>query len=45
MYQIKAHEIPHQMQKKLFRFDIKVCVGKTLNLGICSIFWGNFEGI
>ena len=33
------------MQKKSFRFDKKVCVGKNLNLGICSKFWGNFEGI
>ena len=28
-----------------FVFDKKVCVGKTLNLGICSKFQGNFEGI
>ena len=27
------------------RFGKKVCVGSTLNLGICSIFWGNFEEI
>ena len=33
------------MQKKSFRFVKKVCVGSTLNLDICSIFWGNFEGI
>ena len=33
------------MQKKSFRFGKKVCVGSTLNLSICSIFWGNFEGI
>ena len=33
------------MQKKSFRFDKKVCVGKNLNLGICSKFGGNFEGI
>ena len=33
------------MQKKSFRFDKKVCVGKNLNLGICSKFEGNFEGI
>ena len=45
IYHIKPHEIPRQMQKKSFRFDKKVCVGKTLNLGICSKFQGNFEGI
>ena len=33
------------MQKKSFRFGKKVCIGSTLNLGICSKFWGNFEGI
>ena len=33
------------MQKKSFRFDKKVCVGNTLNLGICSKSGGNFEGI
>ena len=33
------------MQKKSFRFVKKVCVGKNLNLGICSEFGGNFEGI
>ena len=33
------------MQEKSFRFGKKVFVGSTLNLGICSIFWGNFEGI
>ena len=33
------------MKKKSFRFDKKVCVGNTLNLGICSKFLGNFEGI
>ena len=34
------------MQKKSFRFDKKVCVGKNMNLGICSKFGGgNFEGI
>ena len=33
------------MQKRSFRFDKWVCVGKNLNLGICSKFWGNFEGI
>ena len=33
------------MQKKSIRFVKKVCVGSTLNLGICSIFWGSFEGI
>ena len=33
------------MQKKSFRFGKKVCIGSTLNVGICSIFWGNFEGI
>ena len=33
------------MQKKSFRFDKQVCVGKPLNLGICSKSLGNFEGI
>ena len=33
------------MQKISFRFDKEVCVGKNLNLGICSKFGGNFEGI
>ena len=33
------------MQKKSFRFDIKICVGKTLNVDICSKFWGNFKEI
>ena len=33
------------MQKKSFRFGKKVCIGSTLNLGICSKCWGNFEGI
>ena len=33
------------MQKKSFRFDKKVCIGRNLNLGICSKFGGNFEGI
>ena len=33
------------MQEISFRFGKKVCVGSTLNLGICSLFWGNFEGI
>ena len=32
------------MQKKSFRFNKNVCVGKNLNLGICSKFGGNFEG-
>ena len=45
IYQIKAHEIPCLMQKKSFRFDKKICVGKTLNVDICSKIWGNFEGI
>ena len=45
IYQIKANEIPSQMQKKSFRFDKKVCVGENFNLGICSKFGGNFEGI
>ena len=45
IYQIKAHEIPSQMQKKSFRFNKKVCVGKNVNLGICSKFGGSFEGI
>ena len=31
------------MQKKSFRFDKKVCVGKNLNLGICSKFGGNLR--
>ena len=33
------------MQKKLFRFDKKVCVGNTLSLDTSSKFLGNFEGI
>ena len=33
------------MQEKSFRFGKKVCIGSTLNLGICSIFLWNFEGI
>ena len=33
------------MQNKSFRFGKKVGIGSTLNLGICSKFWGNFEGI
>ena len=31
-----------QMQNKSFRFDKKVSVDKTLNLGICSKFGRNF---
>ena len=26
-------------------FGKKVCLGSTMNLGICSKFWANFEGI
>ena len=33
------------MQKKSFRFGKKVCIGSTLNLGVCPKFWGNSEGI
>ena len=32
------------MQKELFRSEKLLCVGKTLNLDICSKFWGNCEG-
>ena len=31
IYQIKADEMPFPRLKKLFRFDKKVCVGRTLN--------------
>ena len=44
-YQIKAHEMSFQTQKKSFCCDRYVCVGKTLKLDTCSKFWGNFEGI
>ena len=44
IYQIKASKIPCKTQRKLFRFDKCMCVGKTLNMGSCSKFWGNLEG-
>ena len=37
--------MPFQVQKKLFRFDKKVCVGRTQNLDISSKFWRDLEGI
>ena len=37
--------MPSHIQKKLFCFNKYVCVEKSLNLDICSKFWGNFEGI
>ena len=45
IYQIKASKIPCITQKKLFRFEKYICVGKTLNMDSCSKFWGNLEGI
>ena len=44
-YQIKAHEMSFQTQKKSFCCDRYVCVGKTWNLDTCSKFWGHFVGI
>ena len=37
--------MPVQIQKKSFRFDKKVCVGRAFDLDIRFKFWGNFEGI
>ena len=37
--------MPSQMQKNVFVLIKWVCVGKTLNMAICSNFWGNLEGI
>ena len=41
IYQIKADEMPFPRQKKLFRFDKSVCIGRTLKSDLSSIFWGN----
>ena len=34
-----------ECKRNRFVFGKKVCGRSTLNLGICSKFWGNFEGI
>ena len=45
IYQIKASKIPSKTQRKLSRFDKYMCVGETLNMVSCFIFWRNIEGI
>ena len=32
-----------QIQQKSYRVDEQLFLGETLNLGMCSKFWGNFE--
>ena len=44
IYQIKASKSPCKTQRRLFRFDRYMCVGKTLNMDSCSKFWGNLQG-
>ena len=32
-----------QIQQRSYRVDEQLFLGETLNLGMCSKFWGNFE--
>ena len=42
---LKPMKFPLKCKRNVFVLIKWVCVGKTLNMVICSKFWGNLEGI